>query len=134
MRSFTAMLVLFAFFTIASAQEEITFRQVMQIVNNATLRILEGFLMNNDELVIRGAKEIANHPMPKGGPLAYIEPSKREEFAKAMPTFEREVHGSAEEIVRLIKEKKKEEAYEKFNHMVRGCMACHSLFRDFGRK
>ncbi|BAI69138.1 hypothetical protein [Hydrogenobacter thermophilus] len=127
------LLMVFTFLW-AHAEEELTFRQVMQVVNSATLRMLEGFLMNNDELIIRGAQEIAHHPMPKGGPLAYIDPSKREEFAKAMPTFERQVHDSAEEVLRLIKEKRRDEAYEKFNYMVKGCMGCHSLFRDYGKR
>jgi hypothetical protein len=105
------MLKVFMFFafllTISHAQEELTFRQVMQIVNSATLRILQGFLLNNDELVVRGAEEIARHPMPKGGPIQYIDPSKRAEFLRAMPTFERQVHGSAEEITKLMREGKK---------------------------
>ena len=132
------MLKVFMFFafllTISHAQEELTFRQVMQIVNSATLRILQGFLLNNDGLVVRGAEEIARHPMPKGGPIQYIDPSKRAEFLRAMPTFERQVHGSAEEITKLMREGKKDEAYEKFNWMLQGCMGCHRLFRDLERR
>jgi hypothetical protein len=128
-------LLLALFVSVVSyAQEGLTLRQVMQLVNSATLTMLQGFLLNNDELVVRGAKEIAYHPMPKGGPAQYIDPAKREEFIRMMPTFERLVHGSAEEIIELIKQKKREEAYEKFHQMVKGCMGCHQLFMDFGRK
>ena len=132
------MLKVFMFFafllTISHAQEELTFKQVMQIVNSATLRILQGFLLNNDELVVRGAEEIAHHPKPKGGPIQYIDPSKRAEFLRAMPTFERQVHGFTEEITKLMREGKKDEAYEKFNWMLQGCMGCHRLFRDLERR
>jgi hypothetical protein len=71
-------LLLALFVSVVSyAQEGLTLRQVMQVVNSATLTMLQGFLLNNDELVVRGAKEIAYHPMPKGGPAQHIDPAKR---------------------------------------------------------
>jgi len=111
-------------------ESNLTFKQVMQMVNMSALKMLQGFLLNNDGLIIEGAKEIADHPMPKGGPLKYIDPSKREEFIKLMPTFERQVHGGAEEVIKFIKEGKKEEAFKTYTQMIQGCMACHELFRD----
>ncbi len=47
-----------------------------------------------------------------------------------MPSFERQVHGSAEEVIRFIKEGKKEEALKAYTDMLQGCMSCHELFRD----
>ncbi|SHK22601.1 hypothetical protein [Thermocrinis minervae] len=114
-------------------ESDMTFRQVMQLVNQATISILQGFLFNNDYLIISGAQQIVHHPMPKGGPIRYIDPSRREEFIKAMPTFEEQVHGSAERLVKFIREGRREEAYEEYMKMVRGCMACHQMFRDFGK-
>ncbi len=111
-------------------ESSLTFKQVMQMVNNSALKMLQGFLLNNDAMVLEGAKEIANHPVPKGGPLKYIDPSKREEFARLMPTFERQVHGGAEEVIKFIKEGKREEAFRTYTNMLQGCMACHELFRD----
>lgn len=113
-----------------SKESGLTLKQVMQMVNQSALKMLQGFLLNNDALIIEGAKEIAEHPMPKGGPLRYIDPSKREEFAKLMPTFERQVHGGAEEVIKFIKEGKREQAFQTYSQMIQGCMACHELFRD----
>ena len=117
--------------SIPSFAQDLTLRGVMQKVNFETLKILQGFIWNNDKMIIEGAKEIADHPMPKGGPAKYIPQEKREAFMKNMKSFERIVHGSAEEIVKLVKEGKKEEAFKKFNYMVTGCISCHKMFRGW---
>lgn len=122
-------LLIFVLSTFAS--DGLTLRDVMQLVKVSTLKILEGFLLNNEEMIIQGAKEIANHPKPKGGPLLYIDPSKREEFKRLMASFEKTVHGGSRDIIRLVREGKKEEAFQKYTEVVRGCMACHKLFRDW---
>ena len=90
-----------------SYAQDVTLRGVMQKVNFETLKILQGFIWNNDKMIIEGAEEIANHPMPKGGPVKYIPPEKRQAFMRNMKNFEKIVHGSAEEIVKLIKKRKK---------------------------
>ncbi len=112
------------------AEVELTLKQVMQMVNLSAQKMLQGFLLSNEALIIEGAKEIAEHPMPKGGPVRYIDPSKREEFARLMPAFEKQVHGSAKEVIRFIKEGKREEAFQAYTNMLQGCMSCHELFRD----
>ena len=91
-------------------ESNLTFKQVMQMVNMSAIKMLQGFLLNNDGLIVEGAKEIAEHPMPQGGPLRYIDPSKREEFIRLMPTFERQVHGDARDVIRFIREGKKEKS------------------------
>jgi len=111
-------------------ESNLTFKQVMQMVNMSAIKMLQGFLLNNDGLIVEGAKEIAEHPMPQGGPLRYIDPSKREEFIRLMPTFERQVHGDARDVIRFIREGKKDEAFKAYTQMIQGCMACHELFRD----
>ncbi|MEZ0361060.1 MAG: hypothetical protein ABWK04_04045 [Hydrogenobacter sp.] len=111
-------------------EQELTLKQVMQMVSLSAQKMLYGFMLSNDALIMEGAKEIAEHPMPKGGPLQYIDPSRREEFLRLMPSFERQVHGSAEEVIRFIKEGKKEEALKAYTDMLQGCMSCHELFRD----
>ncbi len=110
---------------------DLTLRDVMQKVDFETLKILQGFIWNNDLMIIEGAKAIADHPMPKGGAAKYIPPEKRQEFMRNMKSFEKIVHGSAEEIVHLVKEGKKEEAFKKYTTMVEGCMSCHKLFRGW---
>jgi len=125
------ILFVFLFSTSNTFSQDLTLRGVMQKVNFETLKILQGFIWNNDLMIIEGAKEIAQHPMPKGGAAKYIPPEKRELFMKNMKNFEKIVHGSAEEIVELVKNGKKEEAFEKFNYMVKGCLSCHSMFRGW---
>lgn len=112
-------------------EKDMTFKQVMQLVNSAAIKILQGFLFNNDEMIKQGATEINAHPLPKGGVLRYIRPEKREEFAKMMPSFEKAVHGSAEDIVKYIEAGDKAKAYESYTFMIQGCMKCHFLFRDY---
>ncbi len=114
-----------------SFAKDLTLRDVMQKVDFETLKILQGFIWNNDLMIIEGAKEIAEHPMPKGGAAKYIPAEKRKEFMKNMKSFEKIVHGSAEEIVKLVKEGKKQQAFKKFTNMVEGCMSCHKLFRGW---
>ncbi|MFN3813295.1 MAG: hypothetical protein ACK4SM_01555 [Aquificaceae bacterium] len=133
MRKMGLIIALFLGFGIAhehSKESDLTFKQVMQMVNQSALKMLQGFLLNNDTLLLEGAKEIAEHPMPKGGPLRYMDPSKREDFARHMPAFERQVHGGAEEVIRFVREGKRDEAFRAYTQIIQGCMACHELFRD----
>ncbi|MFN7065534.1 MAG: hypothetical protein ACK4OF_05250 [Aquificaceae bacterium] len=111
-------------------ESELTLKQVMQMVNLSAIKMLQGFMLNNDALILEGAREIAEHPMPRGGPLRYIDPSKREDFARLMPTFERQVHGGAEDILRFIKEGKREKAFNTYIYILQGCMSCHELFKN----
>ncbi len=108
---------------------DLTLKQVMQMVNQSAAKVLQGFLLDNDTLILEGAKEIAEHPMPKGGPLMYINPAKREEFVRLMPAFEKQVHGSAEDIIKFIREGKRDKAFDAYVYMLKGCMGCHELFR-----
>ncbi len=133
MRKIGLITALFLGFGIAhehSEESDLTLKQVMQMVNQSALKMLQGFLLNNDTLILEGAKEIANHPVPKGGPLRYIDPAKREEFIKIMPTYEKQVHGNAKEVIRFIREGKRNEAFETYTYMLQGCISCHELFRD----
>ncbi len=118
-------------FSFSAVAQDLTLRSVMQKVDFETLKILQGFIWNNDLMILEGAEEIANHPMPKGGAAKYIPKEKRAEFMKSMKGFEKIVHGSAHEIIEYIKEGKKEKAFKKYTEMVQGCMACHSLFRGW---
>ena len=43
-----------------------------------------------------------------------------------------EVHpmAGARDVIRFIREGKKDEAFKAYTQMIQGCMACHELFRD----
>ena len=43
-----------------------------------------------------------------------------------MPTYERQVHGGARDVIRFIREGKKDEAFKAYTQMIQGCMACHA--------
>lgn len=112
MKRFYLVLLLFSVGYVYG-ENDLTLRQVMQMVNQSSLKILQGFLLKNDIMVIEGAKEIATHPHPRGGVIRYIPPHKREDFIKAMVSFEKQVHGNAQKMVDLIREGKREEAFER---------------------
>lgn len=123
-------LLMFALSFSHEVESELNFKQVMQLVNQSASKMLQGFLLGNYAMVLEGAREIAEHTVPKGGPLRYIDPSKREEFMRFMPAFEKQVHGGAEEVMKFLREGKRDQAFKTYTNMLQGCIACHELFRD----
>ena len=112
------------------AQDGLSLKEVMQLINQSAVKVLEGFLLGNDRMIIEGAREIADHPKPAGGPLRYIRPSKRDEFRRRVKDFEKQIHGGALRIIELVKENRKKEAMKQYFRVIRGCVACHRAFRD----
>ncbi len=120
-------------FSISMAGEKnLTLPEVMKNLEEATIKILKGFLWDNDQWIIKGAHIIANHPEPKGGMLNYVRPERRTEaFKKYLERLDKLVKESAEDIETLTKHNKKALAADRFNDMLKACNSCHAVFRGW---
>ncbi len=123
----------FLLFSLSFAGEEkMTLPEVMKTLELSTIKILKGFMWDNDKWIIEGAHTIANHPVPQGGMLKYVRPERRTEaFKKYLERLDRLVKEAAQDIEILTKNNKKSLAADRFNDMLKACNSCHAVFRGW---
>lgn len=110
------------------AMSDLTLKQVMQGIQGDLGRIVYGVSVDNMHLVAQGARGIAHHPMPKGGMKPYI--TKNADKLPAMiPKMDEMVHQSAVKIAKAADEGDREAVVDHLSTMVKGCVACHQMFR-----
>ncbi len=134
MKKFVISLGLVAVFFLIEKGEarEYTIHDVMAAYEDATYKILKGFLWDKDELIIEGAHTIATFPEPKEGMLHYVRPERRtKSFEKTLKILEGMVKQNAQQIEELMKKGNKSLAAEKMTDMIKACNSCHAVFRGW---
>ncbi|NPA52661.1 MAG: hypothetical protein GXO22_07175 [Aquificae bacterium] len=132
MKKILLTLLLVSSITFAADKKEYNLAEVMKTLEEATIKILKGFLWDNDQWIIEGAHIIANHPEPEGGMLKYVRPERRTQaFGKYLERLDKLVRETAQDIETLTKHKKKGLAADRFNDMLKACNSCHAVFRGW---
>ncbi len=127
---FTTLLI--STFVFAGEQKQYSLSEVMKTLEQATIKILKGFLWDKDNWILEGAHTIANHPQPEGGMLKYVRPERRTQaFGKYLERLDKLVREAAQDIETLTKHKKKGLAADRFNDMLKACNSCHAVFRGW---
>jgi cytochrome c556 len=129
MRTLVVLMFLVFLFNLPKAEE---LPKVMLKMENDTVKILKGFLRNNNKMIIEGAKEIANHPNIIEEIYNYAKPERRTEaFKKYIQEFDNFVREEANLIAKYIKEGKKAKASTHFAKLIDRCNGCHAVFRGW---
>ena len=106
--------------------------KVMLSMEKDTVKILKGFLRNNNKLILEGANDIANHPNIINEIYNYAKPERRTEgFKKYIKEFDDFVRQEAKEIAKYIKQGNKAKASYHFAKMIDRCNGCHAVFRGW---
>ncbi len=124
--------ILGIFFIANAGQKQISLPDVMQKMEQDTVKILKGFLRNKNEWIIEGAKDIENHPNIVEQIYSYAKPERRTPaFKKYIVEFDNFVREEAKAIQKFIKEGNKGKASEHFAKMLDRCNGCHAVFRGW---
>jgi len=112
--------------------EEKPLPQVMLKMESDTVKILKGFLRNNNKLIIEGANDIANHPEIINQIYNYAKPERRTDaFKKYIREFDKFVRLEAKAIEKYIKEGNRAKASIHFAKLLDRCNGCHAVFRGW---
>ncbi len=108
---------------------DISFAQLMQILQQGTEMIFAGIMQENAELVAFGARVLDEHPAPRGGPTVAFVPEKREEIKRVMPAYNQLFHQTAVRIRAAAQQGRWQDAYEGYQEISAACVACHIAWR-----
>lgn len=103
--------------------------QVMHHLGAASQDIQWGLLTNNRLMIKSGATRIENHPKPKGGIKPYIKKNIAA-LGAMIKKVDAQVHGAASALAKKAEKGTMIELQMLNNDMVKGCIQCHSIFRD----
>lgn len=115
--------------TAVLADEPTTLQQIMQDLSDNLVVISDGLLSHDLELVVNGAKGIAEHPRIPPEQVQLI----AKELGPEMPVFKQfdvSVHNLAVEIGAAASAGDQEAAVSGFHRLVDGCLACHDAYKD----
>jgi hypothetical protein len=115
--------------TAVLTDEPITLQQIMQDLSDNLVVISDGLLSHDLELVVNGAKGIAEHPQIPPEQVQLV----ARELGAEMPAFKQfdvRVHNLAVEIGAAASAGDREAAVSGFHRLVDGCLACHDAYKD----
>ncbi|HIQ25471.1 MAG TPA: hypothetical protein EYH43_05760 [Persephonella sp.] len=106
--------------------------KVMLKMEDDTVKILKGFLRNNNKLIIEGANDIANHPNIIEEIYNYAKPERRTEaFKRYIKEFDSFVRKEAKAIKKYIQEGDRAKASIHLAKLIDRCNGCHAVFRGW---
>lgn len=108
---------------------DISFAQLMQVLQQGTEMIFAGIMQENAELVAFGARLIDEHPAPRGGPTVAFVQEKREEIKRVMPVYNQLFHQTAARIRAAAQQGRWQDAYAGYQEIADACVACHVAWR-----
>lgn len=106
-----------------------TLLEVMQHLNASQQQIQTGLLMNNRLMIHKGARAIADHPMPRGGIKPYIK-KNHQALKSTIKAMDQQVHKTAVTLAERASTARMVELQALNDKMVVGCISCHDVFRD----
>jgi hypothetical protein len=116
---------------VASKQKaDMTYRQLMEILGEATSMIQMGIVRENKQMVKTGADMVLYHPAPKHKPWNIMEASDRAGFKQSLLTFDPILDEHAGRAAQAAARGNWTEVSRALADLDRSCIACHAMWRD----
>ena len=128
-RTISTLLVLLLLPSPALAEETTTLQSIMQGLRDNLVEITDGLLVDDFELVERGASAIANHPRIPPEQVKLVAAELGQEMP-AFKQFDTRVHDLAVQISAAAKNNDGPAAISAFEEMIDGCFGCHTVYKD----
>ena len=114
---------------LATSGDATTLKDIMQGLRDDLIKITDGLLVDDFELIAEGAKGIAEHPRIPPHQVKLV----AAELGAEMPAFKQmdtRVHELSLQIVAAADNAEREAAYRSYQSMSDGCLACHIAYRE----
>ena len=109
---------------------KVTLRQVMHEVLSDYHSMVTGVLTDNAEQAADSARRLANHRIPIGGLVPYLDIKfVNDEGLSALAGFNDAVEGNAKRLAAAADEGDMIKASALVGDITQGCFSCHSIFR-----
>ena len=119
---------------VASKQKaDMTYRQLMEILGEATSMIQMGIVRENRQMVKTGADIVLHHPAPNHKPWAIMDAVDQEGFKQSLLTFDPILDRHAGRAAAEAAKGNWTEASRALSDLDASCIACHAMWRDKAR-
>jgi len=110
--------------------DTLTMRQVMNEILSDYQRMASAIAMDNADMAVDAAHNLAHHRLPRGGLLPYMPLDKvKDETVDALLVFQDMVEGNTLRLAQAAKEGDMSKAAGYLGQIAQGCVACHNYFR-----
>ncbi len=109
---------------------DMTYRQMMQIMNLSAGKIFNGIVLQNRVMVKDGVKAIMYHRAPNHKPWSIMPKDKQEVFKEMLLIYDEELHEGAEAIEDAVDNDNWIAATDAFAKMTHSCIVCHQSFKN----
>lgn len=115
--------------TTAASNEAVTLKAIMQDLRNDLVKVSDGLLTDNFELMAQGARGIAEHPRIPADQVKLVAAELREE----MPAFKQldmQVHDLSLRLKSAAEAADRDIALSSYLKLIEGCIACHATYKE----
>lgn len=109
---------------------DMTYRQLMEMMGEASSLIHEGLIRQNKQMIEQGANYILNHPAPKHKPWMIMKESDQNEFKQSLLAFDKILDMHASITLSAAMSDKWEEASNAAFDLTKSCIQCHAMWKD----
>lgn len=110
--------------------DTLTMRQVMNEILSDYQRMASAIAMDNADMAVDAAHNLAHHRLPRGGLLPYMPLDKvKDETVDALLVFQDMVEGNTLRLAQAAQEGDMSKAAGYLGQIAQGCVACHNYFR-----
>lgn len=126
---FSSSVLVIALFTTFTTAAEPSLKEIMQDLRDNLVKITDGLLVDDFDLVSQGATGIAQH-----APIAVLQATRiANELGSDMVVFKQfdeQVHGLSIAIAESANNKDRDAVIVDYQAMVQGCLSCHAAFKE----
>jgi hypothetical protein len=115
-------------------QADMTYRQLMEILGEASYMIHEGIIRENKQMVRQGADIILHHPAPNHKPWTIMDEADQEGFKQSLLTFDKVLDQHARRAAEEAEKKNWIEASNAMSDLNASCISCHAVWKDKAKR
>ena len=111
-------------------QADITYRQLMAILGEASSIIHKGILQENKQMVREGADIVLHHPAPKHKPWTIMDENDQAAFKQSLLTFDKIMDEHAGRAAEAAAKENWMDANRALSDLNASCISCHAMWRN----
>ena len=108
---------------------DMTYKQLMEIMGDASAMIHKGIIRENKQMVKKGADLILYHPAPKHKPWSIMAKSDKDAFKQSLLSFDKILDRHASRVEEEAAKENWLEASKSAYELTNSCISCHSMWK-----
>lgn len=116
---------------VASKQKaDMTYRQLMEIMGDASSMMHKGVIRENKQMVKEGANIILTHPAPNHRPWTIMPEEDQDGFKQSLLAYDKILDSKARRVIDRAEQGSWVEASSSLHELNAACISCHAMWRQ----